>query len=260
MGVVGADGHGRRLVSCSTSCRHRYFRRAGGSLLPAPPSRPASSPATSRWCAWTASASRRWTPPHTRRAIEHLDRVVGGVDAIVVADYGKGFLTQPFADRICRSARDARQSAGRGPAPLHFALLARRHRHQAQPRRSFRRRRTAARRPGHAGALRPASARRRPPPARSLASRQPSDYARRARHAAAPAGRPAVPHPHARASRFRRLRRRRHGHRRFRPGPFRRGHARGSRRAGQPRQRHRGGQARHGYRQPRRTPMPAESR
>jgi D-beta-D-heptose 7-phosphate kinase/D-beta-D-heptose 1-phosphate adenosyltransferase len=40
------------------------------------------------------------------RAIERLDGMVDRVDAIVVADYGKGFVTQPLADHLCRVARD----------------------------------------------------------------------------------------------------------------------------------------------------------
>ena len=39
------------------------------------------------------------------RAIEQLDGMVNAVDAIVVADYGKGFVTQPLADHLCRRAR-----------------------------------------------------------------------------------------------------------------------------------------------------------
>jgi D-beta-D-heptose 7-phosphate kinase/D-beta-D-heptose 1-phosphate adenosyltransferase len=40
----------------------------------------------------------------TERAMRLLDRAIGSVDAIVVADYGKGCLTQPLADYICRTA------------------------------------------------------------------------------------------------------------------------------------------------------------
>jgi D-beta-D-heptose 7-phosphate kinase/D-beta-D-heptose 1-phosphate adenosyltransferase len=40
----------------------------------------------------------------TSRSIEHLDGMIAGVDAIVVADYGKGFVTQPLADHLCRRA------------------------------------------------------------------------------------------------------------------------------------------------------------
>ena len=43
-------------------------------------------------------------PEQTRRARNYLDGIVGGLDAIVVADYGKGLLTQPLADYICRTA------------------------------------------------------------------------------------------------------------------------------------------------------------
>ena len=46
------------------------------------------------------------TSTQTARAIEQLDRMVAGVDAIVVADYGKGFVTQPLADHLCRVARE----------------------------------------------------------------------------------------------------------------------------------------------------------
>jgi D-beta-D-heptose 7-phosphate kinase/D-beta-D-heptose 1-phosphate adenosyltransferase len=41
----------------------------------------------------------------TQAAMRLLDSAIGAVDAIVVADYGKGFLTQPLADYICQAAR-----------------------------------------------------------------------------------------------------------------------------------------------------------
>src|SRR6185369_3964967 len=41
----------------------------------------------------------------TERAIAYLDRTIDQLDGIVIADYGKGFLTQPLADYICRTAR-----------------------------------------------------------------------------------------------------------------------------------------------------------
>jgi D-beta-D-heptose 7-phosphate kinase/D-beta-D-heptose 1-phosphate adenosyltransferase len=41
----------------------------------------------------------------TEEAMRRLDAAIGAVDAIVVADYGKGFLTQPLADYICQAAR-----------------------------------------------------------------------------------------------------------------------------------------------------------
>ncbi len=41
----------------------------------------------------------------TARAIAHLDRLAPSVDAVIVADYGKGFITQNLADHICHAAR-----------------------------------------------------------------------------------------------------------------------------------------------------------
>jgi rfaE bifunctional protein kinase chain/domain len=41
----------------------------------------------------------------TACAIGHLDRLLPGVDAVIVADYGKGFVTQPLADHISQAAR-----------------------------------------------------------------------------------------------------------------------------------------------------------
>jgi D-beta-D-heptose 7-phosphate kinase/D-beta-D-heptose 1-phosphate adenosyltransferase len=45
------------------------------------------------------------TPEQMELATGYLDRTIDGLDAIIVADYGKGFLTQPLADCICRMAR-----------------------------------------------------------------------------------------------------------------------------------------------------------
>jgi D-beta-D-heptose 7-phosphate kinase/D-beta-D-heptose 1-phosphate adenosyltransferase len=39
------------------------------------------------------------------RVMEQVERAAPGVDALVVADYGKGFLSQPLADHICRVAQ-----------------------------------------------------------------------------------------------------------------------------------------------------------
>ena len=46
------------------------------------------------------------TGAQTARAIEQMDGMVAVVDAIVVADYDKGFVTQPLADHLCRCARE----------------------------------------------------------------------------------------------------------------------------------------------------------
>ena len=39
------------------------------------------------------------------RIREHLEHVIPGIDAVVAADYGKGFFSQPLADELCRLAR-----------------------------------------------------------------------------------------------------------------------------------------------------------
>jgi rfaE bifunctional protein kinase chain/domain len=45
------------------------------------------------------------TPRQTGHARQYLADRIAGVDGVVVADYGKGFLNQELADHICRSAR-----------------------------------------------------------------------------------------------------------------------------------------------------------
>ncbi len=41
----------------------------------------------------------------TRRAMADFDRLIPTFDAVIVADYGKGFLTQALADFICQTTR-----------------------------------------------------------------------------------------------------------------------------------------------------------
>jgi D-beta-D-heptose 7-phosphate kinase/D-beta-D-heptose 1-phosphate adenosyltransferase len=40
------------------------------------------------------------------RAARDLERMIDSLDGIIVADYAKGFVTQPLADAICRIARE----------------------------------------------------------------------------------------------------------------------------------------------------------
>jgi len=51
-----------------------------------------------------------------------VERAIGAVDAVIVADYGKGFLTQPLADRIGRKARAAGKILAVDPHP-HTSLV-----------------------------------------------------------------------------------------------------------------------------------------
>jgi D-glycero-beta-D-manno-heptose-7-phosphate kinase len=45
------------------------------------------------------------TAEQTEHAMRRLDGMIDSLDGIIVADYGKGFLTQALADYICREAR-----------------------------------------------------------------------------------------------------------------------------------------------------------
>ena len=104
MGVTGVDSHGRRLLdllegsgidtsgvrqdaSFSTTVKTRIIARNQQVVR--------------------VDRERRTplTPEQTERAMNHLDGMVAGLDAIIVADYGKGLLSQPLADYICRTAR-----------------------------------------------------------------------------------------------------------------------------------------------------------
>lgn len=44
------------------------------------------------------------TAAQTQLALDHLSGLVADLDGIIVADYGKGFLTQPLADAVCAIA------------------------------------------------------------------------------------------------------------------------------------------------------------
>ena len=53
----------------------------------------------------------------TGRAIEQCDAMLDDVDGIVVADYGKGFVTQALADHLCLRARERRKILTVDPHP-----------------------------------------------------------------------------------------------------------------------------------------------
>jgi rfaE bifunctional protein kinase chain/domain len=111
----------------------------------------------------------------TERAMRLLDGAIGDADAIVVADYGKGFLTQPLADYICHTARTQAKILAVDPHP-HTSLFG----------------------PHRPGPRRCPAARSGPSSDGGLGNRQPADHPGGAGHAAAGPGRAAVPYPHAR--------------------------------------------------------------
>jgi D-beta-D-heptose 7-phosphate kinase/D-beta-D-heptose 1-phosphate adenosyltransferase len=104
MGVTGADGHGRRLLD--------LLEGSGIDTSGVQQDAAFSTTVKTRIIARNQQVVRvdrerrtPLTPEQTERARNHLDGMAGGLDAIIVADYGKGFLTQLLADSICRTAR-----------------------------------------------------------------------------------------------------------------------------------------------------------
>ena len=57
------------------------------------------------------------TAEEAERAGERLERAIPLADAVIVADYGKGFLTQPLADRLCAMAREHGKIVAVDPHP-----------------------------------------------------------------------------------------------------------------------------------------------
>ena len=103
MGVTGADGHARQLLD--------LLEGSGIDTSGVQRDAAFSTTVKTRIIARNQQVVRvdreRRTPlppGPTERARNYLDGIVGGLDAIIVADYGKGFLTQPLADSICRTA------------------------------------------------------------------------------------------------------------------------------------------------------------
>ncbi|HEV3333109.1 MAG TPA: PfkB family carbohydrate kinase [Bryobacteraceae bacterium] len=62
------------------------------------------------------------TAEQQSRVCRYLERAIAETDGIVVADYGKGFLSQPLADEICRLARRHSKVLAVDPHP-HTALV-----------------------------------------------------------------------------------------------------------------------------------------
>src|SRR5678809_1735058 len=54
---------------------------------------------------------------HIERAIEQLDEILPGIDAVIVEDYGKGMLRQQFVDAICERTRKAGKILAVDPNP-----------------------------------------------------------------------------------------------------------------------------------------------
>jgi D-beta-D-heptose 7-phosphate kinase/D-beta-D-heptose 1-phosphate adenosyltransferase len=104
MGVMGVDGHGGQLLD--------LLEGSGIDTSGVQRDAAFSTTVKTRIIARNQQVVRvdrerrtPLTPEQTERAMNHLDGMVAGLDAIIVADYGKGLLSQPLADHICRTAR-----------------------------------------------------------------------------------------------------------------------------------------------------------
>ena len=103
MGAVGTDLQGRRLLDLLSA--------AGIDTSPVQQSPAFSTIVKTRIVARNQQVVRvdreRRGPlsaEQTEAAMRGLERAVGNADAVIVADYGKGYLTQPLADYICHAA------------------------------------------------------------------------------------------------------------------------------------------------------------
>jgi len=103
MGLAGADSAGRRLLD--------LLQSAGIDTAGVQQDASFSTTVKTRIIARNQQVVRvdRERPPslaaaHIERATARLGRAIEDVDAIVVADYGKGFLIQALADHICQTA------------------------------------------------------------------------------------------------------------------------------------------------------------
>jgi rfaE bifunctional protein kinase chain/domain len=104
MGVVGADAHGGRLTE--------LLETAGIDTAGVQQAAGFSTTVKTRIIARHQQVVRvdrehrtALTGDQMERAKRYLDGVIGGLDGIIVADYGKGFLSQALADYICECAR-----------------------------------------------------------------------------------------------------------------------------------------------------------
>lgn len=121
MGRVGADAHGQTLVSLLEAAGIR----TAGVLHDAEASTTVKTRVIARNQQVVRVDRERKTAlrdDQLAQARAYLEQAVAQMDGIVVADYGKGFLTQPLADEICRLARKHGKVLAVDPHP-HTSLV-----------------------------------------------------------------------------------------------------------------------------------------
>ncbi len=109
MGVVGGDAQGARLVSLLESAGiDTRLVEVDGDL---------QTTVKTRIIARQQQVVRvdRDSAQRDPRPVKSIQ--VDDFAAVIFADYGKGFLTQPFVDQVCRAAREARRIVTVDPKP-----------------------------------------------------------------------------------------------------------------------------------------------
>jgi D-glycero-beta-D-manno-heptose-7-phosphate kinase len=121
MGLVGADPHGQNLI--------RLLEAAGIGTTGVLQDSNAATTVKTRVIARNQQVVRVdrerktiLTSDQLGHAREYLEHAIPRMDGVVVADYGKGFLTQPLADEICRLARKHAKVLAVDPHP-HTSLV-----------------------------------------------------------------------------------------------------------------------------------------
>ena len=106
MGIAGTDTHGAHLLE--------LLKEAGIETSAVQQAQDLSTTVKTRIIARHQQVvrvdrerKRPLTEAQTERAARLFGRAIADVDAVVVADYGKGFLSQELADYICRTARES---------------------------------------------------------------------------------------------------------------------------------------------------------
>ncbi|HLK46807.1 MAG TPA: PfkB family carbohydrate kinase [Bryobacteraceae bacterium] len=115
MGAVGADAPGKTLLELLHAAGIRTDGVIGGAAATTVKTRViARNQQVVRVDREQKTALR---PDQLAEAGAYLESAIAEMDAIVVADYGKGFLTQALADEICRLARKHRKILAVDPHP-----------------------------------------------------------------------------------------------------------------------------------------------
>lgn len=116
MGLVGSDAYGRRLLDLLKSSE------VDTSAIQADQS--SFTTVKTRIIARNQQVVRvdrdlkaPLTAEQEQRAMRDLDRLMETLDAIIVADYGKGFVTQRLADYVCQSAHSHTKILAIDPHP-----------------------------------------------------------------------------------------------------------------------------------------------